>query len=286
MNKVKIITDSCCSLSTAELERMDVDWAQMTIMIDGELYNAYEHPTKDPDKFYNNLKSVKKCSTGCVNIQTFTDLFEKWAHNGYDVVYMGLSSGLSSTYDNAMHAAEHVNKTCGKHIWVADTLSGSFGIAYMVQHACKLAAEGKSAEEIYNAINKNKLRTICYFMPLDLQFLANCGRLNKIVAGVGTMLKLVPILANNEEGKLKMIAKSIGRKKALKTLQSLILNTADLNKAEKIYIGHTGQAAEAELMADFIKQNTQNKDVEVGWLDYTMGCSCGPNTLAVFVSLK
>ncbi len=286
MNKVKIITDSCCSLSRAELERMGVDAVSMSIVIDGELYDAYEYPEKDPEKFYANLKKVQKCSTGCVNIQSFTDIFEKYAHLGYDVFYVGLSSGLSCTYNNALRAAEQVNKTCGKHVWVADSLTGSFSIAVMVQKAAQMAVEGKSAQQIYNALNKNECKTICYFMPLDLQFLGRAGRLNKIVAGVGTLLKIAPILSNDAEGKLKMVAKCIGRKKALKTMQSLILQKADLESAETIYIGHTGQAAEAEEMSEFIKANTKNKRVEIGYIDYTMGCCCGPNTVAVFVTLK
>lgn len=280
--KVKILTDSCCSLSKAELERLGVDYAEMSILLEDDNFNAFDCPITDPEEFYTKLKTVKKVSTGCVNVQTFTELFEKYAHLGYDCVYVGLSSGLSSTYDNALHAAEYVNKTCGKHIWVADSISGSFAIALMVEHAVKMVSEGKSAEEIYNAINKNGINTLVYFMPEDLQFLSRCGRLNKIVATVGTVLKLAPVLAPNEEGKLVTVNKYIGRKKALKNLGQMFLDGIDKTREEKIYIGHTGCAGDAEEIAKFLKENTQNKQIEVGYLDYTMGCSCGPCTVALF----
>ncbi len=280
--KIKIITDSCCSLSIAELNRLGIDYVQMSILIDDQNFDAFDCPITDPEEYYKKIKTAKKVSTGCVNVQSFTDIFEKYAHQGWDVVYIGLSSGLSSTYDNAVRAASEVNKTCGKHIYVADSLSGSFAIAIMLEHAVKMAAEGKTAEQICKALDKNGLNTLVYFMPEDLQFLSRCGRLNKISATVGSMLKLAPVLAPNEEGKLKTVNKFIGRKKGIKNLGLMFLEGIDISREEKIYVGHTGAASEAEEIANFLKQNTQNKQIEVGYLDYTMGSSCGPCTVALF----
>ena len=282
MSKVKIITDSCCSLSKAELEQMGVDYVQMSILVDDLYCNAFDCPITDPDEFFGVLKTAKKVSTGSVNVQTFTDIFEKYAHMGYDCVYVGLSSGLSCTYQNAVQAAEQVNKTCGKHIWVADSLTGGYSIAIMIQKAVQMVAQNKSAEEIYNALHKNKQNTFVFFVPYDLQFLARSGRLNKIVATVGTVIKLVPTLCANEEGKLKLVSKAIGRKKAMKNLQAMLLEKLDLSSEEKIYIGHTGQHDEAQELAEFLKANTAIKTIEVGYLDYTLSCCCGPETLAVF----
>lgn len=285
MNKIKIVTDSCCSLTKAELDILGVDCAETSVMIDDELFYAFDPKISDPEKYYETIKDAKKISTGCVNVQSFTDIFEKYAHLGYDVVYVGLSSGLSSTYDNAVHAAENVNKTCGKHIWVADSLTGSFSIAYMIEEALKMVAQNKTAEEICAALDKNGLRTQCYFMPSDLNFLSRCGRLNKVVATVGTLLKIAPTLMNSD-GKLKMMSKTLGRKKAFKALEALLLEKMDTQRPEKIFIGHTGQLAEAEELKAFLEQNTKNKTFSIGYIDYTMGASCGPQTLAVFITLK
>ena len=277
MNKVKIITDTCCSLSAKEIELLGADYVQTSILIDNQYFDAFDCPITNPDDFYTIIKKAKKVSTGCVNAQTFTDIFEK---------YVGLSSGLSSTYNNAVSAAEYVNKTCGKHIWVADSLTGGFCIAKMVEHAVKMASENKTAQEIWQALHNNNLKTLVYFVPYDLQFLAKSGRLNKIVATVGSAIKLVPTLTANQEGKLKLVSKAIGRKKAMKNLQNLLGEKMDLTKEEKIYVGHTGQHAEAEALASYIKSIAPSKTVEVGYIDYTLGCCCGPETLAVFATAK
>ena len=286
MSKVKIITDTCCSLSKQEILNLGADYVQMSILIDDQYFDAFDCPITDPDQYYAIIKKAKKVSTGCVNVQAFTEIFEKYAHQGYDCVYVGLSSGLSSTYSNAVSAAEYVNKTCGKHIWVADSLTGSFSTAKIVQEAVKMAAANKSAQEIWKAIDKNGIKTLVYFVPYDLQFLARSGRLNKIVATVGAAIKLVPTLTANNEGKLKLVSKAIGRKKSMKNLHNLLLDKMELTKEEKVYVGHTGQHAEAEEIAEFIKSIAPNKQVEVGYIDYTMGACCGPETLAVFATAK
>ena len=90
----------------------------------------------------------------------------------------------------------------------------------------------------------------------------------------------------NENGELKLFAKCIGRKKAIKTIQKFILEKADLDVKERIYVGRTGIKEDAEEFAEFIKETTSNKDVVVDIIDYTMGCNCGPYTLAVFGKLK
>ena len=124
------------------------------------------------------------------------------------------------------------------------------------------------------------------FVPGDLQFLMRSGRINRFVASIGSLLKISPILSADEQGVLKMVEKCLGYKKAIRSLQNMILSKADLDTAETIYIGHTGKEAEAKEFAEFLKGVTKNKEIKIGYIDYTMGCSCGPNTLAIFVSLK
>lgn len=286
MNKVKLITDSCCSLSPEELKRLGVDFVQMAITVNNDECLAFEHPIKNHDEFYETLKNAQVCKTSCVNVQTFLDAFNKYVEQGYDVVYVGLSSGLSCTYNNALIAADEINTEKGERVWVADSLSGSFAIAKMIENASNLIQQGKSAKEVFEAINKNAMKTYTLFIPTDLNFLMRSGRIGKAIASIGTLLKLEPVLGADGEGKLKMIAKGIGKRRTMKILQTLIMDNVDLTSPERIYIGHTGQLEEANEMAEFLKANTQNKEIVIGIIDYTMGCCCGPNTLAVFATAK
>lgn len=286
MNNVKIITDSCCSLSQEKLKQLDIDFVQMSFNVNNENFNAYEHPIKDGQKFYDELAKSKNCSTSCVNPYTFSAIFEKYVKLGYDVVYICISSGMSATYKNAVVSAKEINTAFGRHVWVADSLSGSYGIALMLEYAVKLRNEGKTAEEIFESIDKNRMNVFAVFVSSDLIFLNRSGRINRFVASIGTLLKVTPVITANDKGELKLLAKCIGRKKAIKTIQDFILQKACLENERRIYIGHTGVKEDAERLAEFIKVNTDIKDVVVDLIDYTMGCNCGSYTLAVFGKLN
>lgn len=286
MNKVKIITDSCCSFSPEELKALDIDYIAMDITVNGKTVNSFEAPEKDPEVFYAQLEKAEHCSTSCINTFAFAELFEKYVSAGYDVFYIGLSGGMSCTNNNAKLAAAEVNEKHGERVFVGDSLTGSYGIALMLLAAKRLAEEGKSAKQIYQALDKNGLRTYSIFIPGDLKFLRRSGRISRFAASIGSMLKITPVITVNEKGELKLFSKSLGRKKALEVIKKFILDNADLTSADKVYIGHTGQKQEAEDLAAFMKEHSQNKDISIGYIDYTMGCNCGPKTLAIFGFLK
>lgn len=286
MNKVKIIADSCCSLTPNELEQLNVDYVQMSFVVNGEAYNAFENPFSNPSEFYKMLEKTEKCSTSCVNTITYQEKFEQYVKQNYDVVYIGLSGGMSSSVGTAKNVASELNKQYDKHIWVVDSLTGSYGITMLIDKAIELRDSNKSGKEIFDELEKTKFKKLPLFIPGDLQFLMRSGRINRFVASIGSLLKISPILSADENGVLKMVEKCLGYKKAIRTIQSTITSKADLTTPETIYIGHTGKEAEANELAEFLKSVTTNKTIKIGYLDYTMGCSCGPNTLAIFVSLK
>ncbi len=286
MNKVKIIADSCSSLTPSELKMLDVDFVQMSFVVNGEAYNAFDNDFDNSQEFYKMLEKTEKCSTSCVNTQTYLEKFSEYVNNGYDVVYIGLSGGMSSSINNAKLVAAELNKQNGEHVWVVDSLTGSFGIAMLINKAVELRNNQKSAKQIFEELEKIKYKKLPIFVPGDLQFLMRSGRINRFIASIGSLLKISPILSADEQGVLKMVEKCLGYKKAIRSLQNMILSKADLDTAETIYIGHTGKEAEAKEFAEFLKGVTKNKEIKIGYIDYTMGCSCGPNTLAIFVSLK
>ncbi len=286
MNKVKIIADSCSSLTPSELKMLDVDFVQMSFVVNGEAYNDFDNDFDNPQEFYKMLEKTEKCSTSCVNTQTYLEKFSEYVNNGYDVVYIGLSGGMSSSINNAKLVAAELNKQNGEHVWVVDSLTGSFGIAMLINKAVGLRNNQKSAKQIFEELEEIKYKKLPIFVPGDLQFLMRSGRINRFVASIGSLLKISPILSADEQGVLKMVEKCLGYKKAIRSLQNMILSKADLDTAETIYIGHTGKEAEAKEFAEFLKGVTKNKEIKIGYIDYTMGCSCGPNTLAIFVSLK
>ncbi len=286
MNKVKIITDSCCSISLEDCNKLGIECISLPIIINGEEYNPFEYPIQDKEEFYNKLKEVKKCSTSCANEEIFFEVFEKYLKQDFDVVFMGLSSGLSSSYQNAIKAAQNANEKYGERVFIADTLTGSLGIALSIETAIKMINEGKSAKEIFEKLDKNGLKVLSIFSPSDLQFLTRNGRLSKMSATFGAVLKIVPVMIADAEGKLAIASKCIGRKRAITSICEMTLQNIDPEREQTIFIGHTNQLEEANQIANFLKERTKNKTFKIDYIDYTMGCHCGPGTISVFAEKK
>ena len=255
-------------------------------MLDGELHYAFDDEETSLIDFYKKLETVKKCSTGCVNPDTFETCFEKYAKEGYEIIYIGLSSALSSTFSNSEIAANNINEKYGKKIVTCiDSRSGSYGTLILLDKIIELVKEDKSPEEIKSIIDEDVRKSFVAFVPPDISFIYRSGRLSALEAGIGKLLKIVPIVyPTKEDGKLKTGDKGIGMKLALKKLKAKFVNHVKENNHTRCYISTCDMGKEAEDLRQYIIENTDIKpeNIKVGFIDKTMSCCCGPRTVALF----
>ena len=284
--KIKVITDSTTSLNKKECEEYGVACLETTYMLDGELHYAFDDEETSLQDFYKKLETVKKCSTGCVNPDAFETCFEEYAKEGYEIIYIGLSSALSSTFSNSEIAANNINEKYGKKVVTCiDSRSGSYGTLILLDKIIELVNENKSPEEIKNIIDEDVRKSFVAFVPPDISFIYRSGRLSALEAGIGKLLKIVPIVyPTKEDGKLKTGDKGIGMKLALKKLKAKVASHIKENNHTRCYISTCDMGKEAEDLRQFIIENTGIKpeNVKVGFIDKTMSCCCGPRTVALF----
>lgn len=286
MAKIQIVTDTTTSLSQKECDDLGIDCVQTSYVLDDEEHLAFDNEEITLPEFYQKLDEVKFCSTGCVNTQTFEECFEKYTSKGIQVVYIGLSSALSATSENAISVAEKLAEKYGKKmVSVIDTrqAGASYGSLILIEEAIQLVDEGKSLEEIEEIINKKSANMSLSFVARDLNFLHKCGRLSTVGAVIGKMLKVVPLIyADKETGKLKVGDKCLGTKLAFKTLKNKFVNLIKEKRYTKAYITSCALDAEVEELKKYILENTQGVEVKTGYIDKTLSCCCGPKTIAIF----
>ena len=134
MNDYVIVTDSCCDLTEALAKKAELTVIPMVLNISGTEYHNYlderEIGSKD---FYARLRSGENASTSAVNMDVFTSVFEEILNKGKDVLYLGFSSGLSSTYHVSTLVAEELSKKYPENkIYCVDTLAASMGEGLLV----------------------------------------------------------------------------------------------------------------------------------------------------------
>lgn len=277
----KIITDSCCDLSEAMYAQLDLTVVPLSVTIKGETINRFtEQELKD---IYTALREKEHATTAAANPQDWEDSVAPVLEQGQDALILAFSSGLSTTYQSAVIAAEELmERFPGRTVKVVDTLCASMGQGLFAYYACKKRDEGMSLEELTAWCEENKLRLCHWFTVDDLFFLKRGGRVSAATAIAGTMLQIKPVLHVDNEGHLINVSKARGRKAALQALAKKMADTQIPGENDVAFISHGDCLEDAEVLAEMLKTQCSVKEVIIHYIGGVIGSHAGPGTVALF----
>ena len=277
----RIITDSCCDLPKELIASLDIDVVQMSLLFRNEELIA---PTEAQVKtMYNALRQGESASTAAVNPQGWREVIEPALKSGQDALVMAFSSGLSTTYQSAVIAAEELMEEYpGRTVKVLDTMSASLGQGMYVYYAGMKRNEGLSLEELFAWCEENKQNMAHWFTVDDLMFLKRGGRISAATAVLGTMLNIKPLLHVDENGKLVSVAKCRGRKNALDSLVKKLEQDGLPGKNDTVFISHGDCIEDAQYVAQQVRERCGVKTVIIDYVGAVIGSHSGPGTVAFF----
>lgn len=284
MSEFVIMTDSCCDLTQEMADQLGLKVLPLTVETPkGDFKNYLDGREIAFDVFYSRLREGDMCKTSAINTTTFREAMEELLKEGKDVLYLGFSSGLSSTYSASVMAARELTEEYPERkVYCVDTLCASLGQGMLVYLAAQKKQAGASIEEVRDYVENTKLSQCHWFTVDDLQFLKRGGRISSAVALVGTMLKIKPVLHVDDEGHLINMEKARGRKAALNNLVDKMAETA-INPAEQeIFISHGDCLADAEYVAERVKERLGVEKVHINYVGPVIGAHSGPGTVALF----
>lgn len=233
--------------------------------------------------FYEKLKSGVRVKTSQVSMGEVRDVFTKLLSENNDVIYIAFSSGMSGGCANIKTLAEELKKTYSKNkLTVIDSLSGGGGQGLLLYYANKMNDEGKSYDEIVEWLETNKHRVHHTFIVDDLTNIKNSGRISAVTAFIGSVLHIKPVMTIDDNGHVAIIAKSLGRKKAILEMIKIFEKNYIPEDNDFILIGHTNEIAEAENLANIIKNKTMNVPIKFGCIDKLVSANAGYNALAIY----
>ena len=141
---------------------------------------------------------------------------------------------------------------------------------------------GKSYEEIVEWLETNKHRVHHTFIVDDLTNIKNSGRISAVTAFIGSVLHIKPVMTIDDNGHVSIVAKSLGRKKAIAEMIKIFEKNYVPTDNDFVLIGHTNELAEAETLANIIKDKTQNVPIKIGYIDKLVSANAGYNALAIY----
>ncbi|GAW99630.1 DegV family protein [Secundilactobacillus mixtipabuli] len=217
--KIAVVTDSTSYLSKEDIERYQIHVVPIPVIIDGRSYN--EGVDISTEEFWDKLRSSKSFpSTSQPPLGEMIQLYQQLGDEGYDTI---ISIHLASTISGFVNSLKQVNENLtNTHVVVYDSQITVKLMGYLAIEASKLAAAGKSVDEIISRLDAVRATIDEIFVVDDLQNLVRGGRLSNASGFVGSLLKIKPLLTFDDEShEIVAFEKVRSRKKALLRVEDL-----------------------------------------------------------------
>ena len=279
MSKVAIVTDSNSGITQKRGEELGIYVLPMPFFIDGELY--LEDITLSQEQFYEKLGADSEISTSQPSPGDVMDLWDKLLEDYDEIVCIPMSSCLSSTCETALSLAQDYDEK----VQVVNNQRISVTQEQSVYDAIKLRDEGKSAAEIRQVLEKEKMQASIYITVDTLKYLKKGGRITPAAAAIGTVLNLKPVLQIQGE-KLDAFAKVRGWKAAKKTMLNAIEKDltdrfADVKDQMVLGMAYTCSKEEADEWKNEIQTRFPDYELVEGSLSLSIACHIGPGAMAI-----
>ncbi len=277
---VRIMTDNAANLPPELREQYNIRELRLTYTVDGRLIDG--SAPFDGHDFYEAMRRGAEVKTSMISPAAARDAIEPALAAGDDVLFLGISGGVSGTcWGVGLIAQELTAEYPGRRVQVLDTRGASLGEGLVVLEAAQMAQQGADMDTIIA-----RAETLCgkmrqHFMVDDLKFLRKGGRLSGAAALAGTLLQIKPILQGDENGKIVVRTKERGRKKAVDTLVALYNELVE-DKSAPVGLSHAAAPAEALHLTTLLRQSGCTGPILTVCHEPVTGAHVGPGMLAMY----
>ncbi|KQC84354.1 MULTISPECIES: DegV family protein [Clostridia] len=284
MSRIAVITDSNSGINFEDAKELGIKVLPMPFLIDGKTY--FEEISLSQEEFFEKLENDVDISTSQPSPESVMKIWDEALEEADEVVYIPMSSGLSSSCHTALMLADDYD---GK-VQVVDNQRISVTQRQSVLDAMELAKRGLTAVQIKEKLEKVKFESSIYIMLDTLKYLKKGGRITPAAAAVGSALRLKPVLTIQGE-KLDAYAIAKTKKQGVKKMLAAIED--DINKRfggtdhmENIHmeIAHTKNPEAAEDLKQQIIEKFGVTEVDLYPLSLSIACHIGPGSIAVACS--
>jgi DegV family protein with EDD domain len=278
MSSTAIVTDSTSDLPQHIADAMGVTVVPLYVTHMGKAYRDGIDIT--PESFYPMLKESDELpKTSQPSPERFREVYERLLGTYKNIVSFHISGGLSSTVQAAKQAADNLAKN---NIHVVDSKFLTYGLAFQVHEALRLAKDGLKARDILSRVSRLRDKIELLFTLNSLEYLYKGGRIGKVESLMGSILGIKPLI-RVEDGVYVPAGKSRGLRQALRKIVEYLANRYRKEKVT-IAVGH-GQGQEFADMLCHLAQETLNvaKEPEVFHVGPVIGVHTGPGTVGIAV---
>ncbi len=278
-----IITDSTANLTERLIKENGIREIPFPYFSEGQECPFCSLEEFDDVKYYSDIKNGLKITTSQINPQKYIDFFRPSLEDGRDILFIGLSSGISGSFTSATMAREQLAEEFPERkIELIDSLGASLGEGLLALQAAKCRADGIQLTETVDKIISLRERMYQVFTVDDLMHLKRTGRLSNAGAVIGTVLGIKPLLKGNSEGKIVSFEKIRGRARTIAAMAEKYFSLVKNPETQTVGIAHAGCKEDAEQLAKLIREKLPPKEILIVKYEPVTGSHVGPGALALF----
>lgn len=278
-----IVTDTSANLPTALAREKDISVVPFSYYIDEEEFVCLDTDAFDGADYYGKLRDRVKIHTSQITPQRYIEYMEPLLAQGRDLLYIGMSSGISGAYQSAVIAAEQLREQFPqRQVRTVDTLGASLGEGLIALKASEWRDAGLPLAAAEANARSMSRRMYQVFMVDDLFQLRRLGRLSNAASIVGTVLQIKPLLKGNEHGQIVCIGKERGRRRAIRALADHYKALVKDPGQQLVGIAHADCADDAEFLNGLLREAARPQGVLNVLYEPVTGCHVGAGTLALF----
>ena len=276
---MKIVTDCAADLPNEELETLGIIQAPLYIQFpEGEVNSA----DITADEFYNRLEAMRPAipSTAQPSSGIFSEIYHKLADASKNILSIHVSSGLSGTINSARMGAEHIKETV---VNVVDSMTLSGGERFQVLAAARAAKAGWTLKAILERLEKIREKTEVIYTLETLEYLARGGRIGRVQALMGSVLKIKPIIrVDHKDGKYSTVGKG---RTIQQNLGTIVDHIADMYGSIPLWatVLHGRFAESAVSLSESMQEHLNIKKMEILRISPVLGVHTGPGIVGTAV---
>lgn len=276
MTKVRIITDSSAYLPQAYVDQLNIHVLPLTLTLEGKEYrDGVDIQASDYYKLLAKTDSLPKTSQ--VTISAFVEKYRKLLDEGFDILVLPVSSGLSGTHESALKALEQFP---GARIELIETKLVSMALSFQVLAAARAAAEGASLEECKAIALEAYPKIGVYFTVENLKYLAAGGRINSAKRLLGTALSIKPVL-EIRDGKIELLESVITTRKAIERMVQLVERNVAGKSPVRVSVFHADVPETAQALLERIVKQFNAVEGILSEVSPVIGSHVGPGTISI-----
>ncbi len=273
---VKLVTDSVSDIPPEVVKELGITVIPLHVQFGSETYKDRVDLTAK--EFYHKLENSHTLpTTSAPGPGLFAEVFDSLAIKHSQILGVFVSRKLSATYDAAVQGVKLMKKKC--QVEIVDSTMGIMGQGFLVIEAAKKAITGASLGELVGMISKTIPRVHVRITLDTLEYLAKGGRIGKVQALMGAMLKMNPILGL-KDGAAFPFARVRSRAKATDWLCDF---ASKFSKVKALAVEYGTNIAEAEALAKRIASIFPKVPIYLSNVSPVIGTHTGPTILSITV---